>query len=94
MKVKIGNRTEKPEGFRLMETDTNLGGFIVLPETVFEITDAHERFRAAWGHMRAEFTDEGIARLFGDDRFMEGMDDGIEGDSLDASMDMEEEMMG
>lgn len=92
--VKIRNRTEKPEGFRLMETDTNIGGYIVLPETIFEIEDAHERYRATWLYLRAEFTDEGIVRLFGDDRFLDTLDEGISGDTIEASIDIDEEMTG
>ena len=83
-----------PEGHVATEPDRRGIQVIALPASLFEITDARKRYRAAWEYLRGEFTDLGIRDLFGDDSFMDSLDVGTEGDPIAASMEIEEEMMG
>lgn len=90
--MKLSRSSEIPEGH--IEAKTYISGvyMVALPESLFEITTAYERFSATAEYLKGEFDSEGIANLLLDDQFMRTLSAGVDGDVTEAAMDVEDEL--
>ncbi len=94
MKIRYNEDTtiQVPAGHVAAKVNMSGVEMIALPESLFEITDAYERFSAAAEYLKDEFSSDGIAGLLFDDAFMATLEIGVEGDVTQAAMDVEDEL--
>ena len=87
------SRGEKiPKGHIAVKTDVMGCEIYSLPESLFEIADAYERFSAAAEYLKGEFSNSVIEDIFNSDPFMRVLGTGAEGDTVEAAMDVEDEL--
>ena len=90
--MNLSRGAQIPKGHIAVKTDVMGIEMIALPESLFEIADAYERFSETAEYMQGEFSNSVVEDLFNSDPFVRALSAGVDGDVTEAAMDVEDEL--